>query len=370
MSANDDLVDMAIMHQVELARYSNNVVRRIMAILNRSDARLTAELTSVVSQLNDGTSTFRMDRLESLLSSLRAVNAQAYAQVDQALREELLNFTQYEASWQQMSLGSVLPAQVSVASVAVDQIYAAAMSRPFQGTLLKDALTEVSAFTAKKIRETIAQGIVEGRTTDQIVRDIRGTKASNYTDGLLERSRKDVEAIVRTAVSHVANTTQTNVMAANSDLIRAVQWSATLDLRTTSQCRLRDGLLYETVSHRPIGHSIPWRGGPGSLHWNCRSAQVPVLKTWKEMGLDLAGGPELAGTRASLDGQVSKDLDYASWLKRQSAERQDEVLGPKRGKLLRAGGLDLKDMYDQRGRFLTLEELRARSAAAFQRAGV
>jgi hypothetical protein len=49
---------------------------------------------------------------------------------------------------------------------------------------------------------------------------------------------------------------------------------------------------------------------------------------------------------------------------------QDEVLGPTRGALLRRGDLDLGDFYNEKGRYLTLNELRAQDAAAFERAGI
>lgn len=368
-TANEQLVDHAIRHQVELAQYSNSVVRRIMAVMNRTDARMSEELASVVQRIANEP-TFRVERLEAMLASIRALNAQAYAQVGQELRAELENFVAYEANWQRMNLVDVLPAQVSVASVSVQQVYAATMSRPFQGVLLNTALAEVEATTAKRIRQTISQGIIEGRTTDQIVRDIRGSKALCYNDGLMNRSRREVEAITRTAISHVAGMVQDASVEANKDIIKGVEWVSTLDLRTSEQCRLRDNLLYAPVTHKPIGHSYPWLAGPGRLHWNCRSSQITVLKSWREMGIDIEGGANARDTRASLDGQVASNKSYATWLSQQSAARQDEVLGVQRGKLMRQGGLSLEQMYDQRGRYLTLEELRQRDAKAFRKAGL
>lgn len=71
-----------------------------------------------------------------------------------------------------------------------------------------------------------------------------------------------------------------------------------------------------------------------------------------------------------MDGQVPAETTYADWLKSQSAARQDEVLGPTRGRLLRQGDLPMDRMYDHKGRFLTLDQLRARDAAAFEKAGL
>ena len=76
------------------------------------------------------------------------------------------------------------------------------------------------------------------------------------------------------------------------------------------------------------------------------------------------------GTRASMDGQVAAETAYGEWLKKQSAARQDQVLGPVRGKLLRDGGLTVDRFANDKGVWLSIEQLRERDAAAFRRAGV
>ena len=73
------------------------------------------------------------------------------------------------------------------------------------------------------------------------------------------------------------------------------------------------------------------------------------------------------GQRASMDGQVPADTTYSQWLSRQSAARQDQVLGPERGRLYREGGMKMEDFYTDRGVWLTIEQLRERDAAAFER---
>ena len=91
---------------------------------------------------------------------------------------------------------------------------------------------------------------------------------------------------------------------------------------------------------------------------NCRSTSVPVTRSWKDLGIDM---PEFSpATRASMDGQVPADLTYGEWLQRQSAARQDEILGPVRGRMMRSGALPWDQMFDRRGRWLTLAQLQAR----------
>ncbi|MEE4461546.1 hypothetical protein V2S84_05310, partial [Azotobacter chroococcum] len=96
-----------------------------------------------------------------------------------------------------------------------------------------------------------------------------------------------------------------------------------------------------------------------------RSTSAPVTKSWRELSIPL---DEMSpGERASMDGQVPAETTYSQWLQRQSAARQDQILGPERGRLLREGGLRLEDFYSDRGAWLTLDELRKRDAEAFAR---
>lgn len=367
-SVNDLLLQEHIRHQVDLQGYATGVLHRLLAVLNRSDERLMAELTVKLADFDP--TLFSMERLESLLTSVRSLSAAIYAELGEELTKELRDFVAYEVSYQHQMLVEHLPVAVHVAAVSAEQVYAAAMARPFQGVLLKGVWADLDTSKMKKVRQAIAQGFVEGKTTDQIIRELRGTRAKGYADGVIERDRRDVEAVVRTAIGHTACVAQDNVMTANADLIKALQWSATLDLRTSPQCRIRDRLLYTPDDHKPIGHKVPWGAGPGRLHWRCRSGQVPVLKSHKELGIDIleieAGGKK----RASMDGQLSADTSYADWIKKQSARRQDEVLGPTRGRLLRDGKLEMADLYSARGELLTLEDLRKRDVEAFKRAGL
>ena len=367
-SVNEMVAEQALSHAVDLQQYNNSVVRRLITVLNRTNLRLFAELSRALESIDP--SSFTVERLESMLYSVRAINREGYGKVAQELTEELRSFVEYESAYQRSALVSVLPVQVSVAAISAETVYAAALARPFQGVLLRAVLDDMEAATAKKIRQTIAQGFVESKTTAQIVRELRGTQAKGYSDGLMEGSRRGVETIARTALGHMAGFTHDRFVEANADIIKAVVWSATLDLRTTEICRVRDGKSYTPVTHKPVGHSLPWLSGPSRSHWRCRSHQTAVLKSFKELGIDVPEIEVEGRTRASLDGQVPAKLNYADWLKKQSLARQIQVLGPTRAKLMRDGNLPLEAMYSQKGLYKTLDQIRVSDAAAFTTAGL
>jgi hypothetical protein len=370
-TVNERLANAAVSHSVDFHQYSNGVVQRLIATLNKVDADLFAQLNAALERLPP--ESFTVDRLEKLLYGVRANNQQAYQAVEREQTDTLKQFVAYEAKYQQALFTSTIPPQilanVSVAAVNVESVYAAAMARPFQGVLLKEALAGLEAGRAKSVRDAIRMGYVENQTTSQIVQRIRGTRAKGYADGLFQAPRQHLEAITRTALSHTAAFTRERFYAANDKLIASVVWTATLDSRTSEICILRDGKKYTNETHKPVGHSLPWLGGPGAAHWNCRSTSVPVTKSWKELG-----GEDLPdftpSQRASMDGAVPAEQTYGQWLKKQSAARQDEVLGATRGKLLRDGGFTVERFANDKGRWLSIDELRARDARAFAQAGV
>lgn len=372
MTANERLADAAISHAVDLQQYSTGIVRRLLALLNRVDSDIANALSASLATMP--AESFSVERLEGLLVSVRQLNEAAYARVASELAREMAELTAYEAGYQLALFQSAIPAQVvasvGVAAVNVEQVYSAALARPFQGRLLREWSRDIGEARMVRIRDAVRQGYVQQETIEQIVRRIRGTRAKSYSDGIIEIDRRALETVVRTAVSHTAGFTRDRFFEQNGDLVKAQVWTATLDSRTSPICVLRDKKQYTPKSpYKPIGHNYPWLGGPGRAHWGCRSTATPVLRSWKELG-----GADLPSfdstTRASMDGQVPADLSFGSWLKRQSAARQDEVLGATRGALFRRGGLTVERFADTKGRWLSIQELRERDAAAFAQAGL
>jgi SPP1 gp7 family putative phage head morphogenesis protein len=364
MSVNDELLDASIAHQIDLQYYSNGVVSRIIALLNKTDADLFLQLQSALERLP--ASQFSVERLDSMLYSLRLINAQAYNTVTNEINNELKQLVTYEAGHQYQLFESTIPVAYSTQTVVIEQVYAAALARPFQGKLLKEWMAGLEIDKATRIRDAIRMGYVENQTIPQIVKRIRGTRALQYQDGIIDITRRNAETVVRTAIGHTASFTKNRFYEANEGVIKALKWHSTLDSRTSEPCRARDGKLY-TLSKKPIGHTLSWGGGAGAFHFNCRSSSVAITKSWQELGID---ADELSpGTRASMDGQLPEDVTYGDWLKKKPAQFQDDILGVTKGKLFRAG-LEIDRFSNNSGKSYTLDQLRERDAYYFKKAGI
>lgn len=347
-SVNSAILDVLTGHSVGLQRLSNATVSKIIALLKRSDARLLERLAQ------EGTTEISRARQEQLLADIRQIIDGLYRDATGQLRADLDALAEYEGQFQADMFRQTVPLQVEWVTPSAFQIIAATNARPFQGRLMREWFDDLPAEAFKRLRNSIRAGFVEGRTIEQMVREIRGTKAQGFKDGILEINRRAAEVTVRTAIAHTANVARDTMYQANGRLIKAVQWRSTLDSRTTMVCMARDGKTY------------PLDSGPRPpAHPNCRSIVSPVLKSLAELGIK---GKELPkSTRASMDGQVAEDLDYDAWLRKKPQAFQDDVLGPKKAAIFREG-VKLDRFVNRAGDELTLDELKQREADAWQRA--
>lgn len=329
MATDRAIRDEAIRHRIALSRYSTSLVRKVIAQLNRVDADLVQRILQADNEGRDPA------QLERMLEEVRALQADGWSVVRGRLTTDLSDLAAVEADWN----ASLLRQAARTAGIetftfapTAPQVVAAVNSRPFQGRYLKDWLNEAEAGAAKRVRETIRQGFIEGRSVSDMTRAIRGTRALQYRDGILEISRRGAETMVRTAVTHVASVASLETYRAMGGLVDAVEWVSTLDARTSAVCAGRDGTVY------------PLESGPRPpAHPNCRSTIIPRIK-----------GLEPVERRT-----------YAEWLRSQPAAVQDDVLGPTRAKLFREGKLDLDRFTDRSGAVLTLDQLKQRNSGAF-----
>lgn len=354
-TANTHIQDELTARDVELERYKRGVMVRVLKLLARLEEDIVRRMASL-----DPTQVqprYKQARLTRLLAEVGAI-VDVYGKALEAdVLPELRALARDEAQFGVRMFGDVIPVSVETVVPAAATLQAAVMSRPFQGRLLREWVADHPPAVRMRLRNIIRQGVAEGQTIDQMVRAVRGTAANGYRDGIMEVNRRGAEAMVRTAVQHTVTSAREATYEANSDIIKGVRMVATLDGRTTLFCMQIDGKVF------PQG-----KGPRPPFHVGCRTSSVPVLKSWKEMGIDLKEAPD--GTRASMDGQVAADQTYNSWLRGRPAAFQDEVLGKTKAALYRRGDLALDKFVDSSGRAYTLDELRRREPGAFDRAGV
>jgi SPP1 gp7 family putative phage head morphogenesis protein len=354
-TANTHIQDEITARDVELERYKRGVIVRVLNLLARLEEDLVKRMASL--DPTEVAPRYKQARLTRLLAEMATLVDTYGAALEQDVLPDLTQLAKDEAAFGVRMFNGVIPVAVETVVPAAVTLQAAVMSRPFQGKLLKEWVRDHAPAVRMRLRGVIRQGVAEGQTIDQMVRAVRGTAASQYTDGVMAINRRGAEAMVRTAVQHTVSSAREITYEANADLIKGVRMVATLDGRTTLFCMAIDGKVF------PQG-----KGPRPPFHVSCRTSSVPVLKSWKEMGIDLKEAPE--GTRASMDGQVAAETTYNSWLRGRPAAFQDDVLGATKGALYRRGGLSIDKFVDNSGKAYSLDELRRREPAAFEKAKV
>jgi SPP1 gp7 family putative phage head morphogenesis protein len=332
-TVNETLLDRVVLEQVRLLRLARTAARHVLAAL----ASLDGQLADLAGSLTPGRKV-----PAAFLTELRRTVADTYARAAASIERELtsIGFWQADATFRILVSSAPTELRTVFERPSAAQIVAA-IAQPIQGRTLREWFDGLAANTYARLRDVVRLGAVEGLTVGRMVSRAREA---------LGIDRRGAEAVVRTLANGVATSARQVTLQANDDLFQGVQWVSTLDSRTTPICQERDGNLY------------PIDSGPRPpAHINCRSTIVPVLKGARALGLPPT-------TRASMDGQVAEDVTYGEWLRRQSREVQDEVLGKKRAALFRASKLPLDRFIDDAsGRYYTLDELQQRERAAWRR---
>jgi len=355
MAANQAILDATIRHAVFLEQLKSGEVAKFAPFLKEIDRSIRERLTRA--DLTD----YTVARLERLLSEVDSLLLGIFDRYSERLNLDLVDIANYEAEFEATSLTRAAPVGVTfdAAVPGAAAIRAAIVRGADGGKLLKSFIDGFTATERQRLTGAIRQGFFEGQTNFQIIKNIRGTKALQYNDGILAATNRNAGAIVRTAVQHVATQARMETLKENADIVQAVEWVSTLDSKTTSQCRTLDKQRFKlTEGPRP------------PIHINCRSTVVAVTRFSALFAKD--------ATRASIgDGgaqQVRADISYYDWLKQQPAAFQDKAIGPVRAKLFREGGLSIERFselqLDRNFSPLTLVQMKALEPLAFERAGI
>lgn len=401
-TGNEKLFDLSVSHQIQVRRFLQGEVKTILGIIAQRDKALAEKLRST---LNKPRTQKRLLRLFDEVKESRKLVWQEYR--DQ-VRKDMIELAGIEGQAELAILQEAVPFSIDLAKLESNFARTAVTASPFQGKYLRDWFRELEVSDRVRLKATITKGVVEGKTTQALVREIVGTKANNYTDGVLAVSRRQATAVVRTATNHVANKAREKVWEANGDIISSIRWSSVLDGRTSAVCRSRDGkhARVEMPLPKDVEPLVP-QGARPPAHINCRSIMIPVFDgigvvgkkpyvtdkrtpsnrlkdfradakaksgdSWKNLDPKqrnaLIGKERTAWQKANI-GRVPAETTYDQFLRRQSAQFQDEVLGQTKGALYRRGGVTLDQFVDRAGNELTISQLRAKVPNAFEKIGL
>ena len=230
--------------------------------------------------------------------------------------------------------------------------------KPLLASYIKDMTSKEIA----RINKAVSDGFSQGLTNQQILTNIRGTKANKFNDGLLKKVNNANASMVRTSIQHVSTQARTATMKQNSDLVKGYKIVVTFDERTTTLC-------YD-IGQQNITYEVG-KGPLPPLHIGCRDTIVSVFSSKFDF---LDEGATRASKGASGGKQVSAKLGSYDWMLKQPIAFQEASMGVTRSKLLRDGGLTpteyAKLSTNSRFQTLTIKELRQKMPSIFVTAGL
>lgn len=347
--------DLAIKRQVLLERLKSGQVRDFAKTIKEIEKLIRSTLAG----LEEDIGTLSRTKLNKLLSELRRDQVAVFATGTAVLSKDLADISALYSAQEVLDLKVTVDLRgTKLDSFTKKETFAKVVKRPLttDGQLLDPWIKDFTNKEVTRVNNVIRAGHAQGKTNQDLIRQVIGTKARNYKDGVLQTTRRNASTVVRTSVQHVASAARQDIWEANKGVIDRYEFLATLDRITSTQCRSLDGQIFE------FG-----KGPIPPIHPNCRSTTTPVLN---EKYSFLSEGE----TRSGETGPVSADQSYYDWLKNQTPEAQKVALGPTRAKLFQDGGMSAerfrKLQFDSNFEPLTLSEMEVLEPEAFKRAGL
>lgn len=286
-----------------------------------------------------------MSKVNQLIKEINRNLTIPYADIG----NDLIELAQDEEAFVVKALNDSIGVNIAQGLASAKVIEKVATQSLIEGALLKDWFSSMNASLQFDVDREIKLGFTQGETT----KEIRDRLQNRF-----KINAKNADSIILTATSTIANNIRESVYQENKSLFGEYVHSSVLDSRTTEICAIRDNKRWDFVTHKPIGHNLPFRQTP--LHFRCRSVLLPVVKGWKELEKEF-DIPE--ATRASIDGQIPQSTSFTKWFENKGADFQKEYLGAKKYELYKQNKLSFTDLFDTKGNPLTVKELKAKYKA-------
>lgn len=343
-------------------RFATDLNQQTNAILSDMARWLRGTLYDYESIFGATITEARQRRLNNLLDAVESRLDQTYQDINDLYLEQFRGLAVDDAEFIAAAINEDLTGNLLMTQPADSRLWAAVTQNPLH--FPDDANNPYVDFKAmiaslgnksQQIANTISGAYYAGQTVQETVSQIIGTRKANYQDGMIDKSRRDAERVVRTVTNHVATQSRKRLFEDNSDIVFGYRIVATIDTRTSTICKTLDG--------RIVKYSDRVQPYP-PFHPNCRSQVVSEIygdKLSDTAATRAVNFKARDGVKAGTVGQVSAQKTYFDVLKNQSAGQQDLALGSARGEIFRNAGLSTdefrKALADNMGRPLTLAEM-------------
>ena len=365
-SAQKALIDALSQHQSYLYRASTQSVNDLIKVFDKLSneqllklgdllENLTESERKALQGLNFSSKAKASRNIEEIKATLNEWFSSLNTELPEIFEQSAIALAVYEASYTVALMGETL-------KVDGEKLYQKAKKMPFSGGQLVDYLfADISANLRKKVEYVIRDGFSQGQTNQQIINRIKGRKSLDYKDGLLQSERYVIERQVRTARSHLSNTSYLQTYEALG--FTHIKFVSVLDGRSSFTCANLDQAMWK-IDDPKI------RRPP--LHPNCRSTLIGVDADGNLGGVRPFVADERKiknipkDERDGIIGQVEANTKFSDWFKDQDDDFQRNWLGSTRFELYKKSDFPIDKFVDPIGRKYTLDELRSMDEKTFK----
>lgn len=275
MAIQDKVIEHRVLLEYQKNRIINKTIIELMLMLPEMDSFVKFLIKNNVTKMTK-------DQEKSFLNIIE----QSY----KATGNESANLS-YDLSKYETVFNRSLVADLTIANIARPQLLKADYLDIYRNTNLLGGtfatrMTTENDYTSQLLKSAINQGLEKGVGYREIAQSIRNK---------MESPKARLDNLVRTNVVNTMAEANMVLFTENQDIIKAYQWCAILDPRTTDLCRSRNGKTWTMAQIKEKGYKIP-------AHWNCRSFWMPVFYA----------------SEVVQDGQYD---DYQKWQKEQRSSK-------------------------------------------------
>lgn len=401
---NKEIAYLAAEHQANLIQLAAAWAEALRDKFKGTDNELLGALDDLLSQgnISDYSKTAEENYLE-LQRQILLLRAKSFSAALEYLTKQGEALAENESKWAKAISKKVAQPNGGYTPVGSARVSAIVKYANVEdGMTLEESINAAAQEDARRISAICRDGMRRNKSIDEISREIRGTKAANYEDGLLNVSRSEAEQMARTGCCGIADEAKMQFYLANTDVINGVRHVATLSGNTCLVCGSYDGMVWRIPEDV---HLIPKLG----IHPNCRCVHLPVTDMdeinsstrpaeaenfWKEAQAkyeedhhgkdwnDLSRSTRLkyyyqaqkdyekrTGNQAFE--QVPQNMSFEDWIKTKDDRYLQTYFGATRYKLYTEGKLPLhKFINPVTNRAFTIKELKERDIDAFKKAGL
>ena len=258
MSSSEYLIDASTRHQIMLQRLSGGAFNKLKPLLEKLQKDIRA-------RLSENPTDFQMNRLTALSADIQSLFDAANSEVSKQLNLDLEEFIPYETDFQYRMLGNAVTTELTLPAIeqvvaSINTAKAVLTSGGKTEALTISEMVEKLGKKPKIIENRIRTGIIEGKSANQMVREIMRLVGNLNKDHAL--------TTVRTAFALASSEATRAVNEANADVLIGEHLVVTLDVRTSATCY---GLSMQNKIYK-IGE-----GRYPPFHNRCRTVRVGVV---------------------------------------------------------------------------------------------